>query len=104
MNDTILKLLGLLLTSYWWFPLVRTVAQEAWNAAEPESQESGAGYRLSAADQRGSEGWNAKSTRARGASNSSWSCGRRAVVRRSQGFQNNSRSDASLTSFVRRRL
>jgi len=101
MNDTLLKLLGLLLTSYWWLPLLRVVTDEAWRVADPDDLPAADEFPLSGAAERGSQGWEGANSAARGQLNEAWFVGRRPVIRRAQRFHNNSRSTPALSSFGR---
>jgi len=102
MNELILKLLAVLLTSYWWLPLMRIVVHEAWRVADLDANQSPEPYRVPVSAQRASEGWKASNAESRNPRNSSWDIGRRAVQRRDQKFANNSQSRHSLTSFARK--
>jgi hypothetical protein len=103
MNAFFLKLLILLITSYWWFPLMKLIVDEIWRVGDQNADHDEQEYQLSAGHKRGSEGWKAANAEERNPSNASWSIGRRPVVRRSQAFANNSQSSSGLSSFGRRK-
>lgn len=103
MNELLLKLLAILLTSYWWLPLMRLVVHEAWRVADLDAQRGPEPFRIPGSVQRASEGWRAADAESRNPRNSSWDIGRRPVQRREPKFADNSRSRHALTSFGTKR-